>query len=218
MYIWSVKKNGRFFLLCLCTTLPKNFLSFICYQMFAGFYSRNFPLNQTVVMFFISPPKKIAKEKKIYYWALRRKNRGQNNKDNNNKVCEELHSQKWNFICTENRQRKITLQKLGVVITEKTVRQIKEYLTVETAFMLICCGWFIGDGVRAPMGACDICAFCIAIGLNWLIPVGETNLHDFIRNRICNLIFSVLKDRQQHWTGTFKSSTGKDIHWNYGCN
>ena len=64
--------------------------------------------------------------------------------------------------------------------------------------MFICCGWFIGDGVRAPMDACDICAFCIAIVLNWLIPVGKADLHnDFIRNRICDLIFAVLKDTEQ---------------------
>jgi hypothetical protein len=32
--------------------------------------------------------------------------------------------------------------------------------------MFICCEWFIGEAARAPMGAWDICTFCIAMGLN----------------------------------------------------
>lgn len=50
--------------------------------------------------------------------------------------------------------------------------------TTGTELMFICWAWFIGEGARAPMGAWDICAFCIAIGLNWLIPAGaETYTH-----------------------------------------
>lgn len=53
--------------------------------------------------------------------------------------------------------------------------------TAGTEFMLICCGWFIGEGARVPMGAWDICAFCIAIGLNWLIPMGtDTHTQNYI--------------------------------------
>lgn len=54
---------------------------------------------------------------------------------------------------------------------QEEVQNKEEDLTAETELMFICCGWFMGEGARAPMGAWDICAFCIAIGLNWLIPV-----------------------------------------------
>ncbi len=55
---------------------------------------------------------------------------------------------------------------------EQSKETEEKYLTAGTELMFICCGWLMGEGARAPMGAWDICAFCIAIGLNWLIPVG----------------------------------------------
>lgn len=58
---------------------------------------------------------------------------------------------------------------------------IEKDLTAGTELMFICCGWFMGEGARTPRGAWDICAFCIAIGLNWLIPVGiDTHTHNYI--------------------------------------
>ena len=43
-------------------------------------------------------------------------------------------------------------------------------LTAGTELMLICCGWFMGDAARCPMGAWDIGTLGRAIVLNWLIP------------------------------------------------
>lgn len=43
-------------------------------------------------------------------------------------------------------------------------------LTAGTELKFICCGWFIGEAARAPMGVWDICALGSVMWLNWLIP------------------------------------------------
>lgn len=47
-------------------------------------------------------------------------------------------------------------------------------LTAGTELMFICCGWFIGEAARAPIGAWDIWALGRAMWLNWLIPVQKS--------------------------------------------
>lgn len=60
-------------------------------------------------------------------------------------------------------------------------------LTAGTELRFICCGWFMGDAARAPIGACDICALGRAMWLNWFIPMekGE-QWHSAIRRNTFN--------------------------------
>lgn len=44
------------------------------------------------------------------------------------------------------------------------------WLTAGTELKFICCGWFMGEAARAPIGAWDIWAVGRAIWLNWFIP------------------------------------------------
>lgn len=43
-------------------------------------------------------------------------------------------------------------------------------LTAGTELKFICCGWFMGEAARAPIGAWDIWALGRAMWLNWFIP------------------------------------------------
>lgn len=43
-------------------------------------------------------------------------------------------------------------------------------LTAGTELRFICCGWFMGDAARAPIGAWDIWALGRAMWLNWFSP------------------------------------------------
>lgn len=47
-------------------------------------------------------------------------------------------------------------------------------LTVGTELKFICCGWFMGEAARAPIGAWDIWAFGRAMWLNWFIPAQKS--------------------------------------------
>lgn len=47
-------------------------------------------------------------------------------------------------------------------------------LTAGTELMFICCGWFMGEAARAPIGAWDIWVLGRAMWLNWLIPVQKS--------------------------------------------
>lgn len=49
-------------------------------------------------------------------------------------------------------------------------------LTAGTELKFICCGWFMGEAARAPIGAWDIWAFGRAMWLNWFIPVQKSRL------------------------------------------
>lgn len=46
-------------------------------------------------------------------------------------------------------------------------------LTAGTELRFICCGWFMGDAARAPIGAWDIWALGRAMWLNWFSPARE---------------------------------------------
>lgn len=47
-------------------------------------------------------------------------------------------------------------------------------LTAGTELKFICCGWFMGEAARAPIGAWDIWALGRAMWLNWFIPGQES--------------------------------------------